>query len=451
MGYFDEMNEMFKKDIKKRQESFTDPDYSVGEFISTPEEFFEDVYRTFLDDEKRRTFLVGKEFNTQFKCEDLRIVQEKYKNFQFFTPSVFWHHKLRTKDQLIWITEITLDFDLTQDGTGREYDHHELAIVLKNEFGYTPNYVWTSRTNGNLQANYLIKPMTGTEKSIYYFEAIARRMAILVGADVVATSSVNLYCIPKKGAWKFTDMIHDIDDFSNVLEDVELESTLTKLRNKNVVSFTERQILKSEAIKMLLDAEFESHRNNAAFTIALLYYALGKSAEEAAEFLNGEWYDKVNDGRIYSSKGKFKRKEVKTVVKSAFGGRYHGPSKEWIYLITGVDFHFNLYKSSYIKKENGYQSGDEVKRKIVDWVRENDGVTIKRQVLCEELGIADKSYRRAIEVLKSEGIIDYETELGRYSKGTTFYSVAQSTPFVIEADTSVNVDNIIDYFKEDIA
>ena len=68
----------------------------------------------------------------------------------------------------------------------------------------------------------------------------------------------------------------------------------------NVLSFIEHQVMNHKSIKTLLNAEFDGSRNHAGFTIALLYYALGKSREETLEFLNGEWFRKVNEN---ASKG----------------------------------------------------------------------------------------------------------------------------------------------------
>lgn len=451
MSYLEEIKNDRLKEVTKRQLDLIDSTYKywfLGEYNDDPEMFFESIYRTYLEQEKRRTFLVGKNFDKQFKCETVAKVIEKQKHFRFYTPSVFWHHKHRTKDELIWITEITLDFDFKKDGTDREIAPQQLAYILHKEFGYLPNAIWATRTDGNLQAKYLIEAMTGTPKSIYYYESIAKRMAILTGADVTAVSAVNLYTIPKHGFWKFSDKVHDIDDFSWVLEDEEIEKELERKRKEKVISFTEQQIMRHESIQMLLNAEFPHYRNNAAFTIALLYFALDKPAKEAEEFLKDEWFKKVNDGRIYSKKGKFLLKEVKSTVESAYSGKYHGPSREWIYLITGIEFPYNLYKSSYIKK-GVYQTADEVQKKIIDWVRKNDGQTIKQPVLAEELDVPLRSFEKQIAELKKEGVINWTTERGRYSKGSTFHYTfeQEEKPFTIEADTSFNLSNVIDYFE----
>ncbi|GEN55516.1 hypothetical protein [Halobacillus faecis] len=446
MGYLEEIKKEWIHKVAKKQISDVEDEYKqylLGEYCEDPDEFFSSVYRTFLDEDKRRSFLVNNDFSKQFKCEHVDKILEKQRRFRFFTPSIFWHHKDRTKEELIWITQITLDFDLMKDGSNREFNPQDLAYILDREFGYLPNVVWSSRTNGNYQASYLIKPMTGTARSIYYYESVVKRMAILIGADVAATSAVNLYSIPKSGFWKFSEEIHSIEDFDWVLEEEDIEKSLEKKRSEKVVSFTEKQIMKHESIQALLNAEFVQWRNNAAFTIALLYYALGKSKKEAYDFLNGPWFDLVNDGRFPSRRGKFRRKEVKTTVESAYSGRYHGPSREWIYLITGIEFPYNLYKSSYIKKEDGYQSANEIQLKILKWLESNSGKWVKRKAICASLNIPEKSFRRNLDELHGRKL-DYESKTGA-NGGYFIRDLRSNKDFGVEVDTSVSLDGIIDY------
>lgn len=440
MSYLADIQKERLLNIKEEQERFLFSPDNYGEALKNSEHFFEDIYRTYLDEKNRRAFLVSEDFHKQFKCENAGILAYKSPRFTYFTPSIFWHHRLRTKEQLFWITAITLDFDLQKDGTYRKYEPYELAQVIHNEFGYWVNYIWETKTPGNYQAMFLIKPMTGTPRSIMKFEAITKRMAIVLGADITAVDANNLYRIPKKDIWKFSDEIRDIDDFSDILDDEEIMKELEKKREENLIHFTEKQILNHEAIKMLLNAEFDQYRNHAAFTIALLYYALGKDKEEAEEFLKGEWFEKVNDGRIYSARGKFRKKEVDAIIKSAYSNRYHGPSKEWIYLLTGIEFNYNLYKSTYIKKENGYMSGNETRRKIIEWVKNNEGLHIKQSDLAKKLGVKLRSLKRQIGELKEEHVIDFKTERGRYSRGTAFEYVYEGLKeFKVEPDTDVKL------------
>lgn len=443
VSYLADIHKKFLQDIKERPESLFQP-YLVHSKVDS-DVMFEKIYRNLLEAEKRRTFLVNRTLDKQFKCDDLDKVIQKKKNFTYFTSAIYWHHKSRTKEEVIWLPAIILEFDLTRDGTERTFTADQLAVMILNELEIQVNYIWPTKTKGHYAACILLKPMAGTAQSIYYYESVVKRMAILTGADFASTDAVHLFRIPRRKIYQYTDDIYDIDELAHVLEDERINEMLEQKRSEykgNIVSFSEKQIMNHESIKTLLEAEFTAYRNNAAFTIALLFYALGKSDKEAIDFLGGEWFIRVNDGRISSKNGKFKRKEIVKTVKSAFSGKYSGPSKEWIYYLSGFEFPFNLWRSSYLKKDDEdrkYQRGQVVREKIIAWVRENTGTQIQQNDLIEELGVSRMTFIRTIQALKEEGIIEYETQKGRYSKGTTFTYIPNET-FEYEVDTHLKVE-----------
>lgn len=456
VGYLEEIkNERLEEIVEIQNELVLD--YRVkqgnhGKFYKNSkenkEEFFRKIFRTTLIEDKRRTFLVSKDFNKQYKCESLDSFLENMRKFRFFCPSVFWHHKLRTKEELIWINTIVLDFDFSKDNSNRNYSAQEVALILHKEFAYDPNYIWETRTPGNWQACYLIEPMTGTEKSIYLFEAIAKRMAILVGADVTAVSATNLYTIPKRGYWKFSADVLDIDEFKYVLDDKTINNKLIEKGKEKIISLTEKQLLKQDAIKCLLNAEFDSYRNHAAFTIALLFYALDKTSDEAYEFLSGEWFEKVNDSRFSS---RFLKREVKDCVKSAFSGKYSGPAKAWVELITGMEFNFNIYKSTYKKKslaDGGYRSANEVQLKILKWLEDNDEKRFIAKDVYETLNIPRRSFIRNVQALESSGYVEYVVKKGRNGYSMMKDLRNEGSPFIVENNTIFNENDIIEYFPK---
>lgn len=418
MSYLHSIHKSFLETIEDKQDFLFKPFVKSKEVES--DEMFQSIYRNLLAQKNRRAFLVSDEVKKQYRCDTIEKFLKENKRYTYFTPAVSWHHKLRTKEELIWLTCIILDFDFSKDGTGRSYTNDELSALLINEFDLTPNYIWDTKTPGNKQVCFLIEPMTGTMNSIFLWESIVKRLSILVGSDFHSTDAVHLFRIPKRGLYKYSDEVYDIDDFRFVFDNEEIESLLEReRRDYKLVSFSEKQVMNHKSIKMLLDAEFDGSRNHAAFTIALLYYALGKDEQSVFDLLNGAWFDEVNE----KSSKPFFRNEVTSAVKSAYSGKYSGPSKEWITFLTGEEFPFNLWKSSYVKKSDSeriYKDGEKVRRKIISWVREFTGETIHQKELSSKLDIPLRTLKRQISNLKSEGVIDYQTQRGRYSKGTTF-------------------------------
>lgn len=444
LGYLSNIHKHFLNNINERQEYLFLPP-TTGEKV-TSDAMFEQIYRNLMIEKNRRTFLTNWNVTKQFKCESIEKVLQKKGDFTYFTPAVFWHHRKHTKEELVWLTCIILDFDFSKDGTSRSYTNDELASMLINEFDAPPNFIWDTESKGNKQAGYLIEPMTGTMNSIYLWEAIVKRMAILTGADFNSTDAVHLFRIPKKALYQYTNEVYDIEDFSFVLENEEINQMLEKERKqfKNIVSFTEHQILNHKSIQTLLNADFSGSRNHAAFTIALLYYALGKDKEEVKELLNGDWFKKVNE----DASTRYLRREITDSVKSAYSGKYSGPSKEWIYTLTGEEFPFNLWKSSYIKKadsERKYKKGEEVRLKIIAWVRENTGQTIQQKELAELLEVPYRTLQLQLKNLKDEGVITFNTQKGRHSAGTSFTYIPNKT-FEIEYDNKLKRE--LEYYPE---
>ncbi|MCZ0875627.1 winged helix-turn-helix domain-containing protein [Peribacillus sp. AS_2] len=449
-----EIRKILIPNIKERQMNyFHFDDMPYFEVIGNQNEFYKDIYRTYLKGQEK-AFLVNKDKTKSFSCRKIEKFLTVQKKFPYFTPSIYWHHQKRTKEHLLWITQITLEFDLTKDGTNRKYSPFQLFQVIRAEFGFGVNYIWETKTPGHYATSFLIEPMTGTTQSIYLFEAIARRMAILVGADYTAISANNLYTKPKNGIWKFTDEVYNIDDFKIMLEDEEVNELVEMQYQEKVTSITEKRIWNDPAIQLLTSAEFGQYRNHGAFTIALLFYALGYEAEDAHDFFyqkqedGHSWWEKVNSNHL-SSGGYFPKREIKDSVKSAFSGKYHGPSREWIYMLTGETFPFNLYKSSYIKKEDGYLAGSETRRRIIEFIKEHNGIIIKQEELAQKLDVAYSSLKKELNTLKKEKVIDWQSQKGRYAKGSTFYYTYEDKHgFTAELDVSYREEGLVDYFSK---
>ena len=452
------MGKILIPNIKERQMNFFSFDDMPYYQTISDRMFYEDIYRTYMQDEKKKAFLVGKDKEKSFSVRTLERYLSVQKRFSYFTPALYWHHKLRTKQHMLWVMQLTLEFDLTRDGTNRNYTPFQLFNVIRAELGFDVNYIWHTKTEGHYAASFLLNPLGCSEKSIYLYESIAKRMAILVGADVSAVNANNLYSKPRGNVYKFSDEVYDIDDFKEFLDDDEVNSLLKQEYENKIVSLTEARIWKQEAIQSLMTAEFEQWRNHAAFTISLLYYALGYDPDDAESFFyepqedGMSWWEKVNSNHLRFA-GYFPKREIATTVKSAFSGKYHGPSREWIYLITGIEFPVNLYKSTYIKGSGKTRrvniEATETQRRIMDFIREHNGITIKQPELAQLLGVPQRSLEKELAALREKAVIDWVAQKGRYAKGSTFsYVWEDKHGFTKELDVSYRDEGVVDYFSK---
>jgi hypothetical protein len=61
-----------------------------------------------------------------------------------------------------------------------------------------------------------------------------------------------------------------------------------------------------------------------------------KDEGESYEFLNGVWFNLVNNEMYFSKMVSLNGERSKRSLKVP--GKYHGLSKEWVYLIIGIEF-----------------------------------------------------------------------------------------------------------------
>jgi DNA-binding MarR family transcriptional regulator len=417
--------------------------------IEDSEEFFSLVYRDIFEEQNAKAFLTLKDKEDRRAARTLQGVKKHGSYCHYFTPNIFWHHKLATKEHMLWLDAIILDFDDAKNGNDRRFKNGgEVGCHVLEKTGFIPRLVWESKTKGNYHALILINPMTGTPKSIYLYEKMAKAIAAAVGADTGATNSNNLISIPKKMLWELPGgEIYDIDDFKKWYSKTIEE----KIANLNITSIDEYKIWNHPAIKKLLNGEIQEWRNRACFTIGLLYYAFGKDKEDAYDFLANQWIKYVNGP---GWRERFKLSEVKSCVKSAYSGKYKGPKREYIELITGEEFPFVIYQSVYKKKsieDGGYYSKNDVRQAIVDFLRENNGITIKQQELAEKINKPYRSVERNIKEMQKEGVIEIETQRGRHSKGSTI-KLLENEMEIKKADIKITAtydeNNLEDFLKK---
>jgi DNA-binding transcriptional ArsR family regulator len=382
-------------------------------------DFFQDLWRERIKDSNNFALLVteNRAFSRHYKT--IHSLIKEHGLFEFFGPNLYWHKTGREKEHVGVLMAVPFDCDWAKkDPSIRKYSTAEMFHLIKERTGIEPSYLWWSNTDWCYQGLVLIEPVPATPKSIHLYEWITREFARKLDFDQAISNANQLQRKPKEKTYfraphKFSDKVYDLDELKFLLPtEKELEKRRKSYGKKgDVSSFREEWILKQEAIQYLLSGEYGSYRNNAAFTIALLYRLLDKSEEETLAFLSGDWFQKVNLRGSHF----FEMNEVRSTVKSAYSGKYLGPSRQWIELITGIEFEYNI---NYIRTK--YNSADEVRTAIISYLRENNGITIKQPELAEKIKMPLRSVEEQIKKLKKEGILEYKTQRGRYSKGTTF-------------------------------
>ena len=385
--------------------------------------FFEIVFQKHLKINDKRMFLVNvtdEDIATSFSCDAIEKIHKRSNKFKYFTANTFNHPRNRSKEKLENLVFLALDFDLAKDGSNRDFTADQLATAIFNELEIFPHFVWKTKTEGNYQAGFLIRAMIGNEKSVYLYEAILKRLAILLGADIAATDATHIFSVPDN-VYKYEDSekVYDMDEFKIVLDNEWINDELAKRRKQyasGVIDFTEQILLRHPAIQKLMNAELIGYRNHACFTLALFLYSLGRTYKDTLAFFEEIWYVKLVENNYAQG---FSKREMRKCIKSAFSGKYAGASSEYIELVTGEEFHLAVYRSTYLKKsaeERVYMAKNELRTRLIDWIRKNEDVAVTQKELAELLEVSYRTLKLQIKALKDEGIINVSTSKGRNAK-----------------------------------
>lgn len=383
----------------------------------TGEEFYRFLFREYIEDVKSFGFLSHEyhnyssslPFDTVEKARKLEVWASHFSIALFYKPTS------RLKENIRYQLAIPFDIDWGKKGIKRTKS--EVWHIVKERTGIELSALKKSKTDWCYHGILRIEMVTGTPKSIHLVEWIAKEFAKKINSDLGGSNANQWLRINRNGmSWeKHSDKIYNIDELKSFLPS---EEELEKRQNavtSGVTSLSQYKIENHPAIKALLGGDIISWRNHACFTAALMLRLMDYSASEAEEHLSGDWFENVNGSEWDEA---FTLKEVRDCVKSAYSGKYQGPSKEWIYNVTGKEFEYNLY---YVRTK--YKKADEVRAAIVNFIRKNEGIAVKQREMAEVIGMPLSSVERAIKWLKDNEVITYHSSRGgnnRENNGTVF-------------------------------
>ena len=372
-------------------------------------EFFHCFYREAIEDDFSKAFLSSsaEESFIQKPCRNVKAMVKNVSQYELFSPALFYKHNSTRKENLRFITAFVLDYDFGKSGdqswTLKRIDEH-----IQKTTGFQAHFIWPTKTPGDYQAAILIEPLTGHTKSIRLYEMLCRALAEDTVADLAAATANHFFRLPRGNMLKSDHCPYCIDQLKTWFYDTHREKEEDRLK-QNVVPLRKYQIMEHPAIQCLIKVEFDGLRNNAAFTLALFYYALGYSREYTLSFLTGEWYKKVSKIR---GANPFRKCEVEASVRSAFTGRYKGPSKVWIEGLTGIEFPYSVTTKHSTRTK--YKNKNENRTAIIDYLLNNKGsLEITQKQFADEIKIPYRSLQRELTELRNEGVISYMTTRGR--------------------------------------
>lgn len=162
-------------------------------------------------------------------------------------------------------------------------------------------------------------------------------------------------------------------------------------------------------------------RNNTLFTLALIGYSEGWNIERTENFL-----DEFNARLEAPLKGS----DLHTILQSAYSGKYHGPSKEYVeellalHVRNGASYKVSLghrcwYKFKKAREDRQRSHYDEWEQDIIEYITAQKQTTepfiwLTQKEMCEAIGIPQSSLNVLLK--KSTKLIKTVTGKGRASK-----------------------------------
>ena len=384
-------------------------------------------------------------------CSSLEELMKYSKWAEHFVPNTFYKWQSRNVENLRCIQWMWFDFELRKSN-GQAFNPAEIWEIFRSETGFTPTLVKESQTPGNWHVGLKHTSLNGKLESAYLFKRIQKKIAEIIGTDLGAIGAAHNYSIPKNGKriFYFGDNTIDFNDLKNwwigLLKESNKDSKKTHRTGDKVTSITEYLVWNHPAVLALQNQEFEGSRNEAGFTLALLYYAMGVDQKETEEYLLEKWFPMVSqEGKTYHLSA------LRASIRSAYSKKYRGPSKEHVEALTGIDFNLRVFKGQYKREIRHNQN--ENQQAIIEYLRERGGkVEMKRkdlvQSICDTqvspLGkkFAYDSINRNLDVLKKANTVNWEKNGHGRNAGSVIFTLndgVKGAEVVIEEDYNVYV------------
>jgi hypothetical protein len=240
----------------------------------------------------------------------------------YFTPNTFYSWREKTKSALRWLNAIFADID--------DPEMTMLDLLDRCWEGGLPHPSLVNKTPNGLHAYWKIEPVRATKKAVRLYSKLLRSVAAVVDGDPAAATPERQLRIPGNAVY-YNPTVYVLRDFSDWQnennENADTETPTPPLRTAGAVVAAE--ILGHPAVQKLLQGVEKGKRDNAAFTLALCYRAVGYDQEHALGELTA-WNMR--------NKPPLMTPELQKAVKSAYGGKYQGPSADWIRELSGLDF-----------------------------------------------------------------------------------------------------------------
>ncbi|MGG0476071.1 primase C-terminal domain-containing protein [Priestia aryabhattai] len=326
-------------------------------------------------------------------------------NYTYFTPNTFYRQDKRMKTSVRWINAISVDLDV-KDDKNKDLTY---ACVLDrlNEQGLPMPSLIVRTPSGGLHIHwYLTKPVRCSRKLVKHYGRIQKLIAEAIGADTQAIGAERYFRIPtSENTVLKTDDRFDFSFFCDWYS-IQVDTIIAEQESRKA-GFCKlgKDILNHPAIKKIHEGFKKGDRDAACFTLALAYRAAGYESSETEQILH-KW-NKNNTPMMRWSK-------IRCKVRSAYSGKYFGPSSAIIRELSGMEFTYIKWESAKKRAERKNSHYSEWEKDVLRYLKKG-AYTGSLRELAEKIkykgkAISFSSLKRVLKALQEKELITKRVE-----------------------------------------
>lgn len=345
------------------------------------------------------------------------------KDYIFFTPNTFYKHNSRRKTALRWLNALSIDIDV-KSGENKGLKLDVLFDKIK-ELGLPMPTIVVETPSGGFHLHWFFSsPRRHTGRLRNHFERVQKEVCEALNGDRLAVGAERFFRTPTKDNVLFTSDSQVNFDFFCDWYAIRREEQVAENKKTSTGTYIlqGKDLLNHPAIKKILEGyNGIGKRDNACFTLALVYKKAGYTREETEQKLH-KWNQKNKPSLNWT--------EVRQKVRSAFNGRYFAPSTAHIKYLSGMDFKYVKWVGKKARNKRTYSHLNEWERDVLRYIkRENGSLQGSQRKLAEKITYRGKSIsfttlKRVLKSLEEKGLIVKVVE-GQGRKQVTTIKLAE--------------------------
>lgn len=360
-----------------------------------------------------------KTFDNQYQVQLPKIFTE----YTYWTPNTFYN-KERCSGSVRWLNSFTVDIDL-KDNPGLS----DIELLERiGEAGLPAPTMIIQSPSGGYHVFWYIEATRAYENVVDKYNSITGLIVEKLGADYNSVGPERYFRLPTQDNVLLFSKNH-LYTYDFFVEWAKSSQNFEPAKTRAAVKVIPKGMLHHAAFRKMLAGVSNGIRDNTCFTLALALKVEGYGQDQAISLLL-EWNQKNSPPLPLS--------DVKTKVKSAYSGKYKGPSAKWIRKCSGMDFKYQVLSLAKERKDRQRNHISEWAEDILILLQKNNGSWAGSQTeLAKVLGAPVSSIKEALKCLIRDVKISMNIEgRGRGAKSRIMAITPSKTVKIFPAVTA---------------